>query len=64
MSYYDDNFGCYEMDDDPEETARFYREVQDSSVYKICVICERKVKLLPHYDKCDSCMRQIERGGY
>jgi len=60
--YYDDNFGYYDMDDDYEETQRFYKQVQDESVWTVCVICEQKVKLRPHYNKCNSCMDKMERG--
>ena len=63
---YDDNFGDYDMgecEQDREDNMAFYRDVQRNSVWKVCSICGRKVKLLPHYDKCDSCCRAIE-GGY
>jgi hypothetical protein len=61
---YDDNFGHYEIapDDDPEEVMEFYRENQKRSVVKTCSICGRKVKLLPDYDKCNACCREIEAG--
>ena len=61
-SYYDDNYGFYDMDDDPEETMAFYRQVQRESVEKECVICGRTVKLMPDYDKCNSCTERLERG--
>jgi hypothetical protein len=63
---YDDNFGEYNMGDgdaDREDVGAFYRQVQRNSIWKTCSICGRRVKLLPHYDKCDSCCRSIE-GGY
>ena len=62
---YDDNFGDYQCDDnwqDREDTVAFYRQVQRDSVWKTCSICGRRVKLLPHYDKCDSCCRRMESG--
>lgn len=59
--YYDDNFGNWSDMDEPE-TQGFYRDVQRRSVMKTCSICGRRVKLLPDYDKCDSCCRQIESG--
>ncbi len=62
---YDDNFGdydCGDCDQDREETMQFYRDVQRRSVLKTCSICGRKVKLLPDYDKCDSCCRHMEAG--
>lgn len=66
-SYYedrlnDDNFGEYDMGDDPEETWQFYQQVQKESVWTICVVCEQKVKLRPDYDKCNTCMDKLERG--
>jgi hypothetical protein len=62
---YDDNFGEYDMGDswqDREDTMEFYRHVQQNSVMKTCSICGRRVKLMPDYDKCDSCCRDIESG--
>ena len=59
--YYDDNFGHWE-DMGDEDNREFYRHVQASSVWKKCSICGRKVKLMPDYDKCDSCCRKIESG--
>ena len=61
MTYYDDNFGRWEDMNDPE-MVEFYRGVQKRSVVKICVLCNRKVKILPQYDKCDGCMVQLENG--
>jgi len=61
--YYDDNFGCWDMDDDQEEQQAFYRKVQDESTWKVCSICDEDVKILPQYDKCNSCMDKLE-GGY
>lgn len=61
-SYYDDNYGFWGDMDDPD-MVRFYHEVQEASVEKICVCCGRKVKLRPDYDKCNSCADALERGG-
>ena len=61
MEYYDDNFGRYH-DMDGEEEQDFYKQNQRKSVSKICVKCGRKVKLLPQYDKCNSCMERMESG--
>ena len=58
---YDDNFGSWH-DCEDEETMGFYRQVQNESVWKICAICDNKVKLRPQYDKCNSCMERMERG--
>ena len=59
--YYDDNFGHWDNMDDPD-MRRFYKQVQDSNVEKVCSICGNPVMLQPHYDKCDSCCRRIESG--
>jgi hypothetical protein len=63
--HYDDNFGNWEepeCQEDREEKRKFYKQVQDASVWKVCSLCDQEVKLLPHYDKCDSCMRKLESG--
>lgn len=59
--YYDDNYGEWHDMDDPE-MVEFYHRVQQESVEKTCVICGRKVRLRPQYDKCDSCCRKLEMG--
>lgn len=59
--YYDDNFGHWEDMDEPENR-EFYHWTQKHSVRKKCVICGRWFKLLPQYDKCNSCTERIERG--
>lgn len=60
MSYYDDNFGHWDMQDD--EDRDFYRQVQRNSVEKRCRRCDRMVRILPHYAYCNSCADAIERG--
>lgn len=60
-SFYDDNFGFWE-DMDDIDNREFYMQVQKQSVMKKCAICGRRVKLLPQYDKCNSCMERLERG--
>ena len=50
------------MDDDQEEQQAFYRKVQDKSILKVCSMCDEDVKILPQYDKCNSCMDKLERG--
>lgn len=59
--YYDDNFGEWHDMDDPDNR-KFYEHVQKKSRLKICSICGRRVKLLPQYDKCNSCTEKLERG--
>jgi hypothetical protein len=63
--YYDDNFGHYNEDpsEDPEELREFYKQMQKESVWKKCVICGKRVKIRKIYDKCNSCMERMERGG-
>ncbi len=61
MSYYDDNFGTWDVRD--SEDRQFYRTVQRASVVKTCKGCDRKVRILPHYAYCNSCADVIERGG-
>ncbi len=59
-TYYDDNFGFYDIED--EEDVEFYHSVQKRSVVKQCSGCGRKVRLLPDYAYCDSCATKIEQG--
>ena len=61
MSYYDDNFGHWDMAD--EDSRDFYRQVQRNSVTKTCKGCGYRVRILPHYAYCNSCADVIERGG-
>lgn len=60
MSFYDDNFGHWNMDDDDD--LEFYNQVQRQSVSKKCEGCGRTVRILPHYAYCNSCADKIERG--
>lgn len=59
--FYDDNFGSWDDMNDPD-MREFYRDVQRRSIVKVCVLCNRQVKILPQYDKCDNCMRKLESG--
>ena len=61
MSYHDDNFGTWRIED--EEDVEFYHRIQKSNVEKTCAGCGRKVKIQPHYAYCNSCADIIERGG-
>lgn len=59
----DDNYGNYECEPgDEEETLRFYKEVQQDSVWKKCQGCERRVKLRRDYAYCNSCATKREQG--
>lgn len=60
--YYDDNFGKWNMGDDPEEMKDFYDEVQRDSIEKECKGCGRTVKIRRQYAYCNSCADKIERG--
>lgn len=62
MVYYDDNYGVYEDDEDPEETRKFYKETQAQSVYKKCQGCGKRVKIKRDYAYCNSCADKRERG--
>ena len=61
-SYYDDNFGHWNMEDDDPDKVDFYHQVQKESVWKKCQGCGRKVKLRPSYGICNSCCEKLERG--
>jgi hypothetical protein len=60
ISYYDDNYGHYEIEDDDD--IEFYHERQRTNVEKICVGCGRKVRIQPDYAYCNSCADARERG--
>ena len=59
-SYYDDNFGFYEIE--TEEDIAHYHYVQSVSVRKKCKGCKRTVKIKPEYAYCNSCATKIEQG--
>ena len=59
-SYYDDNFGFYEIES--EDDIEFYHRNQKRSVLKKCQACGRKVRLLPDYAYCNSCVNKLENG--
>ena len=62
-SYYDDNYGHYEVEPgDEEATHEFYKETQKNSVWKKCQRCRRRVKILRSYSICNSCADAAERG--
>jgi rRNA maturation endonuclease Nob1 len=60
-TYYDDNFGFYEIESD--EDIEFYHRVQRESVRKKCRGCGKIVKIRPEYAYCNSCADKLERGG-
>lgn len=60
MTYIDDNFGTYEIQD--ESDIEFYHEIQATNVTKKCRGCGRIVKIQPQYAYCDSCATRLENG--
>jgi len=62
MPYYDQNYGWYNEDEDPEELREFYFDVQRRSVEKKCSRCGKMVRILPDYDICNSCAEKMEQG--
>ena len=58
--YVDDNFGVWQIAG--QDDIDFYHDVQARSVRKNCFICGKAVKILPEYDKCNSCTAKIEAG--
>jgi len=59
-TFYDDNFGHYEIEDDDDVV--FYFEMQRESVEKECKGCGRMVRIKPDYALCNSCTDKVERG--
>jgi hypothetical protein len=59
-SYYDDNYGWHEMED--EDDLAFYHHTVERSEEKACAGCGRTVRILPEYAYCNSCADKIERG--
>ena len=59
-SYYDDNFGHYEINN--EEDIEFYHRMQRESEWKQCKQCEREVFISYRYAICNDCADRNERG--
>jgi hypothetical protein len=59
-TYYDDNFGHYDIRD--EDDIEFYHEMQRQSVRKKCRGCGRMVKIRRDYVYCNSCCECLEQG--
>lgn len=60
ISFYDDNFGHWNMESD--EDVEFYFQVQNSNVSKECLGCGQLVRIQPQYGYCNSCADKRERG--
>jgi hypothetical protein len=58
---YEDNFGFYCADDDPEELA-FFNYIRSQSTAKKCVRCKQMVRLLPQNILCATCSQSLEYG--
>jgi hypothetical protein len=58
---YEDNFGFYYTDDDPEELA-FFSYVKLQSKPKVCVRCNQRVRLQEHIKICATCSQALEYG--
>jgi hypothetical protein len=59
-SYYDDNYGFYEIES--QDDVDFYFERQRSNVLKKCKGCGRKVRIQPDYVICNRCADAQEKG--
>ena len=57
---YDNNFGFWDIDGQEEKA--FFEYVQGQSVQKICLRCERRVRLMPPKTLCASCVTALECG--
>ena len=59
-SYYDDNFGHWEIES--EDDIEFYHEVQRNSVKTTCRQCGGEFMLKRGYNLCNGCADAMERG--
>jgi hypothetical protein len=59
-TYYDDNFGEYEIHD--QDDIDFYHQMQEMSEEKECRGCGRTVRIKYDYAYCNSCADKRERG--
>jgi hypothetical protein len=59
-SYYDDNFGHYNIES--EDDIEFFHHMQSESEWKECAQCERKVFISYRYAICNDCADKKERG--
>jgi hypothetical protein len=58
---YEDNFGFYCSDDNPEELA-FFMHIKRQSIAKVCVRCNQNVHLQPQRILCATCTQALEYG--
>jgi hypothetical protein len=59
---YEDNFGFYDVEGDPDEKA-FLTHVQASSSPINCARCLEAVRLMPGRTQCARCLEALEFGG-
>ena len=60
-SVYEDNFGFYCTDDDPEELA-FFMDIKCQSIAKVCARCNQRVRLQSQIILCATCSQALEYG--
>lgn len=62
MKNYEDNFGFYDLDDDPDEAA-FFVFVKAESKPTHCLRCRQPVRLQSGRETCARCCDAMENGG-
>lgn len=58
---YEDNFGFYELEADPDEKA-FFDHVRALSLATTCARCLEAVRLMPGRKLCARCLEALEFG--
>ena len=58
---YEDNFGYYDLEADPDEPA-FFAFVKSQSKLRKCLRCSEPVKLQPGRENCARCCDAMEYG--
>ena len=58
---YEDNFGYYDLEADPDESA-FFAFVKSQSKARQCLRCSEPVLLLPGRETCARCCDAMEYG--
>lgn len=51
---------CFTCDKKPHNDDMFWW--QKELVEKVCALCRCEVMMEEHHDKCENCMRRLERG--
>ena len=55
-----EKFMC--MGDDEAAEIAYYHSRETREVNKLCIVCSEIRSMQPEYNKCDSCMDDIENG--